>query len=258
MPKVDDVGYSDTTKIKIDKLERIFGMHLAVTQSVLNKYPQYHRTYRYVDLTSGKGFTPNGIKGSPIVFLEEVESGGFEIPYRADFIERNKRNIQELEGTVRACGWESIDVHFHHGDYEQKIRELFPRVDKKEFGLVFVDHSGNLPDFETLQYVAEVRPKMEILIYLASTNVKRLHHHTNKFLADYMSQIGKDHWLISTPVSWDQFKWVFLLASNTDIFKDYKSIDFYRLDSKRGKELFIRVNLTEQQRVEAVQPPLFK
>ena len=258
MPKVDDVGYSDTTPIKIACLEKILGMHLAVTQAVLNKYPRYPRLYRYVDLTAGKGCTPDGTKGSPIVFLEQADLDNFEIPYRADFVDRNGRNLQELESVVRTGKWKSHDLFFHHGNYQQKVIGLFPTLDKYEFGLVYIDPSGDLPDFETLRYIAELRPRIEILIHLASTNVKRLHQYTHKFLADYMGNIAKDYWLISTPVSWDRHKWIFLLASNTDIFKNYKAIGFYRLDSETGRELFTRANLTEKQQIERVQPPLFE
>jgi hypothetical protein len=69
MPKVDDVGFGQSTPIKIQHLSKILDMHMAITQAVLNKHAVYKKKYRYVDLTAGKGHTPDGLKGSPLVFF---------------------------------------------------------------------------------------------------------------------------------------------------------------------------------------------
>ena len=93
MPKVDGVGYSNSTYLKIEDLSRIFAMHLAITKAVLVKHGNlYQQRYRYIDLTAGKGFTPNGLRGSPLIFLEQVESDKVKIPYRADLIECKEKN----------------------------------------------------------------------------------------------------------------------------------------------------------------------
>jgi hypothetical protein len=126
-----------------------------------------------------------------------------------------------------------------------------------EFGLIFVDPSGDLPDFECLKYIAEMRPKMEILIYIASTNVKRTFQFTEKRLADYIESVGKSNWLIRKPISWDKFKWTFLLGSNTSLFKDYKSIGFYRLESHQGQRILEKLNLTEKEQIESKQYKMF-
>ena len=226
----------------------------------MNRHPNYPKQYRYVDLTAGKGFTPDGTKGSPIVFLEQAESGSFKIPYRADFIELNRQNLSELESAVKVEAerneWKTEHWRLHTGDYRKKVRELFSHVSANEFGLVFVDPSGCPPDFETLCYVAEVRPRMEILIYLSSTNVKRLFQYRHKLLSDYMNKIGKKYWLFRKPVSWDRFKWTFLLGTNTSKFKDYRKIDLFRLDSETGQECFSKVNLSAKQHQNLIQPPL--
>jgi hypothetical protein len=97
MPKIDGVGYGECTGLKIEHFSKIISMHLAVTQAVLNKYNNlYQQHYRYIELTAGKGFTPNGEKGSPLVFLEKAESEKFKLSFRADFIECEQKNITEL------------------------------------------------------------------------------------------------------------------------------------------------------------------
>lgn len=177
MPIMDSVGYGELTPLKIEHLSRIIAMHTAITKAVLNKNSVYTKQYRYVDLTAGKGSTPDDTKGSPVVFLEEAESPRFGIPYRADFIECEKKNLDQLQAIVRRestkNSWGCHDVHFHHGDYQKVVNDLFPETNRNMFGLVFVDPSGDLPDIETLRLVAKRRPKMEILMYISATNIKK-------------------------------------------------------------------------------------
>ena len=100
MPKQDGIGYGEFTQIKIEHLSKIFGMHLAVTQAVIRKHNFFDRIYRYIDATAGRGFTPDGIIGSPLVFLEQAENSSFELEYSADLIEREQSNINGLRPFV--------------------------------------------------------------------------------------------------------------------------------------------------------------
>ncbi len=263
MPKINGVGYSDCTSLKIEHFSKIIAMHLAITQAVLNKNEKlYLQRYRYIELTAGKGFTPNGEIGSPIAFLDQAESDNFKLSYRADFIECEPKNISELEEAIKnekeEKGWKGKDWHFHCCKYQEEIPALIKEKSYKEFGLAFIDPSGDLPDFDTLQYIAEMRPKMEILMYLPSTNVKRIYKYTEKRLTELIQGVGKKHWLVRKPIKWDKFKWTFLLGSNApNLFRDYKRIDFYRLESKRGQNILDMLNLTEKEQIEAKQYSLF-
>ncbi len=235
-------------------------MHIAITQAVLNKHSIYKKKYRYVDLTAGKGHTPDGLKGSPLVFLETIEGKYPDLLYRADFVECNTVNYDELKRTIQSealsQGWSGKDVHFYQGQYQQQIADLFGQSNSGEFGLVFVDHSGDPPDFQALHEIAVLRPKMEILIYLSATNIKRLYQHTHKLLSDYMDVVGKKHWLIRKPFSWDRHEWTFLLGSNSSLFTNYKTIDFWQIESEPAQEYFAKLNLTGKQRQAKLQPPL--
>jgi three-Cys-motif partner protein len=201
MPKVDNVGYGELTPIKIDILSKILDMHLAVTQAVIQKNPYYSQTYRYIDPTAGKGYTPDGkIIGSPLVLLNSTISQALQIPFMADLIECEDENYNELKVNVtRHCQQKGLDnkqIHFHPGKYEDIVPKLLPTRNDLELGLVFVDPSGNLPNFETLSFISRMRPRMEILIYLPARNIKRLHHLTHKSLHDYMKDMSKSDWLI--------------------------------------------------------------
>jgi len=261
MPKVDNVGYGEVTPLKLECLKKIFAMHLVVTRSVLRRHSFYKRRYRYMDLTAGKGWNPNGLYGSPLLFIEAIKSSDFDIPYRADFIECEKENLNELQHAMHSesqkNGWRLGDIHYHSGCYEDIICSLLKTKNAQELGLVFVDPSGELPTVETLKFVARQRPGMEILIYISSTNVKRLFPYENKLLSDLIQEIGKDHWLIRKPIPWDQHKWTFLLGSRFP-FKTYKKIDFFRLESEEAQSFFPELNLTIEQRRTLVQPSLFK
>jgi hypothetical protein len=58
MPKVDNVGFSESTVLKIEVLSRILDMHFHIAQAVIRRHPAFRQCYLYVDATAGKGFSP--------------------------------------------------------------------------------------------------------------------------------------------------------------------------------------------------------
>lgn len=260
MPKVDDVGHGEFTSLKMETLISILNMHLAITQEVLRKYKSWKQVYQYIDVTAGKGFVPNtNIPGSPLAFLKCGNASNIHMPYYAHFVEQNEVNLDELKKNTyeqsMLLNWQIENrVEFHEGDYSQIVPSFLGLYDDRELGLIFIDHSGDLPKFDIISEISRIRPRMEILLYLSARNIKRLHHLTNKSLLDYMLQMNKKNWLIRKPVKWDNLEWTFLLGSNTDIFRDYKKIDFFRLDSHEAQRFFPKINLTSKERMEKEQP----
>lgn len=256
MPKEEGIGYGILTPLKIEHLAHIFDMHLRITQAVLRKHPAFRQEYRYIDLTAGRGCTPDGNKGGALLFAERAEAPGVDMPYSADFIERQEAHLTELQACIAEAAqrdnWRGR-YHFHQGEYQNEVTTILPKTDDAELGIVFVDHSGDPPHVDALQYIAKVRPRMEILLYVPTTNIKRVYHLTDRLLSDAMTEIGKQYWLVRKPLTWDSMKWTFLLGSNTSLFRNYDRIGFVRLDSPEGQAIFPALNFSRKQRAKKEQ-----
>jgi three-Cys-motif partner protein len=250
MPIIDGVGEGPLTQRKLDDFKKIIEMHLNITYNVICRV-NAPRMYRYIDLTAGKGYALNPPRrGCAVIFADAIErmyKG--QMNYRADFVDEDPAHIESLKTWLApvkeqyACddSW----WHFHEEQY-QSIGPALAKVNPQhQFGLVFVDPNGDAPDIKTLATFANLRPKMEILIYVATTNLKRAPG--APVFSDYLNAIPKTNWLVREKQAGDSQGWTFLLGSRTNTFGNYKKIGFYRIDDPNVQESFQMFDKTQDQ-----------
>jgi three-Cys-motif partner protein len=256
MPVQRGVGFGPFTRLKLGHLRAIVAMHISITRAVLEKHRFYAQAYHFIDATAGPGsYEVYGeeVQGSPLMFLSLAETA--QLRYKADLIEKEPANVDTLRQQLPVFSCGSVDIHCC--EYALIIPEMLPSKDKTQLGLFFVDPSNGIPDFDTVAYVSRMRPRMEVLMYLSATNLKREHGITTPLLLDRMARIEKSHWMVRKPIPGDAHHWTFLLGSNTDLFREYRKIDFYPLNSREAQEFFPKLNLTVKQRFERLQRRLF-
>ena len=176
MPVEDGVGYGELTRLKLDHFRAIVSMHIKIAMAVLQRNTFYNQVYHYIDANAGPGKrVENGevVRGSPLIFIDTAET--MNLRYRATLIERDIGNEASLRSSLPELTNGSIVTHC--ADQAECLRQILDTRDERELGLLFVDPTG-IPDFDTVAYVSEMRPKMEILMYVQATGIKRVRQYT--------------------------------------------------------------------------------
>lgn len=246
------VGCSDYTPTKELHYAKILAAHIALSRSVIGKYQWTNRDYLLIDATAGSGIV-NGIVGSPLVFLDLARS--FE-NWKAVLIEEQKRTYNELLRSIdQRYGIRDHRITTVHGSHVDYIAAM--NLDAKQIGLLYVDPNG-LFDLDAIQMFARKMIRMEILLSISATSIKRVNGSPlleNRYrLKDLLSLKNYAH--IRKPYGNDQ--WTFLLLSNTPIVKEYKSIDLRSVDSPEGAEYLEIMDNTRKELSELHQQTLIE
>lgn len=251
MPVINDIGISEYTKQKEAGLERILSMHLRISSAIIAKgwaHPKYH----WFDINAGSGENPD-CAGSPVVFLTTAKRQG--INYSAVFIEQNEDNVKKLADCIQGDPGCTV----LQGDNTSLLPITCGQMNGKRprFGMIYTDPNG-IPPFDMLSGVSHFPQldRVDILIYVSGTSVKRVKCQTGKCLLDYLASINKKFWLVRDISQTGNRQWTFLLGTNWDSFPEYRKEGFYRTESKEGKEILYILNTTEQERQQAMQPML--
>lgn len=247
--RYEDLGCSSYTPIKQASYARILRYHLRITKAVMQRWhiPNYH----YFDLNAGPGryWLPDDgtpITGSPLVFLDAAREVG--VPYKAVLIEKCAASCKRLLREVRS--FENVEVR--QGDHNIILDE-YGSCHLKTVGLIYSDPSDHEVPFEALSRFCQAYPKMEVLIHVAATAIKRTRAKDDPDLRSRLGQLNKNYWLVRAPDG--AWQWTFLLGTNWDGFKDYQAINFYRMDTK-GREIIDKLNYTKTELARIYQPTL--
>lgn len=248
MPISDECPVSEWTPEKLDCFATIVHIHVAISMRVLRKHQFYPREYRYIDATAGPGLVKElNRKGSPLLALDAISAA--KCRARMDLIDVNPLAIVQLANEMLSRAHPGIVLKLHLGKYEEVSQELLRnKHDRNTIGLLYIDPPGTAVDADTVIDFAGEFPRMELLLCITATNMKRISRRPQEYLP------AKNHWLIRKPVS--HFHWTFMLGSNCNLFDKFRHLDMYPITSVEGREIFDKCNLTAEELARSVQPPL--
>jgi three-Cys-motif partner protein len=248
--RYEDLGCSSYTPIKQESYARILRMHLRITKAVMQRW--HIPTYHYFDLNAGPGryWLPDDgtpIIGSPLVFLDAAREVG--VPCTTVLIEKCAASCKHLLREVRS--FENVEVR--QGDHNVILDEYGSRH-LQALGLIYSDPSNHEVPFEALSRFCQAYPKVEVLIHVAATAIKRTRAKDDPDLRSRLGQLNKAYWLVRAPDG--AWQWTFLLGTNWNGFKDYQAINFYRMETPKGGEIIDKLNYTKTELARIYQPTL--
>lgn len=249
MPVENHIGRSEETPIKHAHFKAQMAAHANTTAAILKKYPGWANPfYLYIDINAGDGGTKDD-PGSPLIAINILRNTR-GMQYRALLIELDEGHAATLERRV---------AYAHHatvkqGDHNIVLREYIQEAHKPEktYGLLFADPNGIDPAWDLLADFAEVFPKVDIMIYIAATSLKRVRlwknnngYEAEPCLAEHIDSIGKKHWIIREPRGVQQ--WTFLIGTNWKALPRYEKFGFYQLTAPQGQRVLQKTNYTAEE-----------
>ena len=239
MPKVNNAGYSETTKRKYRQFEYLINVHVVITKKIIEKHLWTSREYFFVDMNAGPGILDNK-KGSPVLFMDAAKKA--RIDFEAYFIDICQENIKSLREIFDGEKCEILQV-----DNEKFLLDQAKQpMEKRKYGLIYADPNG-IANFDLLgEFFQHSKFScIDVAINCNATAIKRL----KKFkLEDCISKINKKHWMLCEPASAHQ--WTILVGTNWINFPTFEKIGFYRINTKEGQEFFRKANFTKAELAE--------
>ena len=252
MPKVNGVGYGPHTPLKQDHFAKTIRMHLGIVRGILQRAKEQHwknvdtDCYYYFDINAGPGHDPTGLKGSPLIFLEEAQAKN--LPYHGVFIEKESESYAILRSKIH-----DPNVQILCGDHRKLLPNYFI-PDCERYGVIYVDPSGNIPPFDLLAQMSRwpTYSKLDVLINVACATIKRVRicERTieSRNLKELMATIQKKYWIVRKPVGNHEFS--FLIGTNWKDFPAYEKEGFYNSQSPLGQQILDRLTYTTEELAE--------
>ena len=245
MPKQGSAGFSDNTPMKEEHFRMILGTHMRIVKGLLGRQRWMVPFYVYGDLNAGPGdYSPAygfPLFGSPVIALTVAKAIG--LPLQAAFYEQDATTIIALRRALLNSGmWadpQRPDLFFrtpeqaaliYEGDYHTNALTALEHFQehhnpKSIYGLLYSDENGNCPPFALLGDYAKVLPRLDVLIHVAATPIKRQFyspvHPLMKRLDELMAMVPKDYWMIREP--YGRHQWTFLIGTNWHSFPRFRT-----------------------------------
>jgi three-Cys-motif partner protein len=260
MPLDGSAGYGEGTPRKRHDFKDYQRLHLQVARAVMNRSDWAGDIYHYVELYAGPG-RPGGEEGTPLIFVENaLEEGG---EWNAYFCEIDPESVQRLGTELSTYGRVAFERSaVYPRDHREAVIEIASHIQarspgKRAFGLIFADPNGTRLDeeIESIQTLSEAHPRMDILLYLSATSIKRSRSlFGSSSLLERLAAIGKQRMLIREPHTEQQ--WTFVLLTNWGQYPDWRRRSFHDSNSKAGARILEKLELTPKERQEKNQMTL--
>lgn len=248
--RADDLGQGPETKRKQQHFGVIQPFHFRLADLAMRSPKNLSwagQEYHYVDLTAGPGRYAD-IIGSPIRFC--MNASGQSRDWRAWFCEMNPNHAAQLDEEIASLGEEissrSEVLPYDHAQGVVYIQRRLYECNGSPFGLVYVDTNGTLQPVEVVRDLVRPFKQLDVLLYVAAATYKRcrgaFRDEERPLLSEHLLQIGKKEMLIREPHA--NWQWTFVLLTNWASYPELRSIDFYNINSKEGRAILDRLDLT--------------
>jgi len=140
------------------------------------------------DLFCGPGCDCNGVKGSPLILLDELEKylqnkvTSTPPPINIIFNDKSKSKINNLKKILskRPCSSARVNIHLKSMSYEEIFKEVDISAKRKDTAcFIFIDQCGiNAIEDMYLKQLADF-PRTDWLAFVASSHARRFIKHAN-------------------------------------------------------------------------------
>jgi len=271
------VGYSGHTLEKQQDFQRLATIIFGAISGIVTRYRNVSPRAIAIDLNAGPGDYPNCL-GSPLIALDAARK--FQLPPDLHLCEENQGVAARLREMLEIFGLlsptqenglilrsqdprDAITVwiwpHSYQTAWPKIVRTIQRRQEGLVYGLIYSDENGSEPPFALLREAAERLQRVDLIIHVSATNLKRLigarYRSDEVRLSEQMLRLGKRFWLIREPRR--QHQWTFLLGTNWDNFPEYTMAGFFDSASPRGRHIIRQLSYSERERLNNEQLPLF-
>lgn len=246
-----DYGKSSYTPMKQQHLREIATMVMCAAREAMGKHPDWATApFLLADLFAGPGVDDDGDTGSPLILLDAATAHLAAV--ECWLFENHALRGSRLEMTVYGMPGPAqvrpiVFVADCQGAFPPAMADMIRRHRaSKVYGLLYADPTGEMP-WTLIADAAARLPRVDILLSLQATTVKRLHGvwpESKPSLEAALGGIAKTHWLVRELHG--PYQWTFLLGTNYPGYARWgmKRIGLVPVDSADGQRIIERAYLT--------------